>query len=135
MQDWLFESLAIASLVVMAFASGCGGDGGVPRYDISGTATFDGKPIPQGVIQFLPDAAKGNKGPATNANIVDGTYDTSASGKAPIGGEHIVIISGFDGNARPDEELPYGLPLFSEFRTAADLPKVSGETVDFEVQP
>lgn len=112
---------------------GCGGDGdGVTRYNISGNVTFDGAPVPHGFIQFLPDSAGGNSGPAGSATITDGKFDTATSGQGTIGGSHTVIISGFDGNARPEDELPFGMPLFSEFKTEGDFPK-SAHEVDFQV--
>jgi hypothetical protein len=125
----------LASSLLFSAVAGCGGQSGPARYDFSGTVTYNGQPVPEGAIQFLPDASKGNEGPATNANIVQGKYDTALSGKGPIGGEHIVIINGFDGKARPEDEMPYGSPLFPEYRSTVDLPKTSGETVNFEVQP
>lgn len=125
----------MAALLMTLLVGGCGSQDGLMRYDVSGTVTHNGNPVPQGVIQFLPDSTKGNEGPAANANIVQGKYDTSVSGKGTIGGAHIVVINGFDGEARPDEELPYGKPLFPEFRTNVDLPQSTGETVNFEVQP
>lgn len=128
-------SAPMAALLLTLLSGGCGSPEGLMRYDVSGTVTHNGTPVPQGVIQFLPDSTKGNQGPAANANIVDGKYDTSVSGKGTIGGAHVVVINGFDGNARPDEELPYGKPLFPEFRTSVDLPLSAGETVNFEVQP
>ena len=57
-------------------ASGCGGSG----HRISGKVTLDGKPVPAGKIYFIPDTAKGNSGPTRYADIVDGAYDTGATG-------------------------------------------------------
>ena len=44
-----------------------------------------------------------------------------------------MVITGFDGKAKPDEELPLGMPLFSDYTTKVDLPKSSSGTMDFEV--
>lgn len=127
--------MAVGASVLMMVLAGCGGDGGPGRYDVSGTVTYNGQPVPEGVIQFRPDSSKKNNGPAVNANIVDGKYDTSDSGKGTVGGPHIVIIRGYDGNARPEDELPHGMPLFGEYTTSAELPKSRGESVNFEVEP
>ncbi len=122
-----------AALVILPMV-GCGGDAaGVPRYDVAGTVNFNGQPVPQGTIQFRPDASQGNSGPAGDADIVDGRYDTASVGNGTVGGPHEVIITGFDGKANLDEELPLGMPLFSDYSTKADMPKTAGETVDFEV--
>jgi hypothetical protein len=123
------------ALTLPLLLSGCDNGGDANRYHVSGTVTFNGNPVPQGSIQFLPDSVKGNEGPATNANIVDGRYDTTVSGRGTVGGAHIVVINGFDGQSRPEDELPFGKPLFTEYRTSVDLPQSTGETVNFEVQP
>lgn len=123
----------VAPLVILPMV-GCGdGAAGVPRYDVAGTVTFNGQPVPQGTIQFRPDASQGNSGPAGDAEIVDGRYDTASVGNGTVGGPHEVIITGFDGKADPDQELPLGMPLFSDYSTKADMPKTAGGTVDFEV--
>jgi len=108
---------------------GCGGDDGPRRYNLSGTVTFDGKPIPAGSIIFQPDSSAGNSGPQGAAEIRDGRYDT-ADGKRLVGGPHIVRITGFEGVA--ESEMDVVPPLFPEYQTKADLPKESG-TMDFEV--
>ncbi len=128
MLDRIVVSVCCLGLVAVL---GCGGGAGdVDRYDVSGTVTFDGKPVPSGTITFLP--AQGNTGPGGNANIKDGKYDTAIDGKGPTGGPHDVVITGFDGNADPGNEMPLGKPLFSEYKTKADLPKEKA-TQDFEV--
>ena len=98
---------------------------GIPNpYEVSGTVTFDGKPLPKGFITFLPDTSKGNKGPGGGAPIVDGQYRTPA-GKGVAGGPYIVKIVGYSGIATTafGEELVDGPHLFAPFQTAVDLPK------------
>ena len=80
---------------LLAEASGCGG-GGPTRYELSGKATFEGKPIPHGRIVFEPDASKKNAGPQGFANIKDGQFDTSDGGQGHIGGDHLIRVEGFD---------------------------------------
>ena len=109
--------------------AGCSGDDGPRRYDLSGTVTFDGKPIPMGSIIFQPDSSAGNSGPQGAAEIRNGKYDTSDR-KGIIGGPHIVRITGFDGVA--ENEMEVVPPLFAEYQIKSDLPKESG-TIDFEV--
>ena len=111
----------------MLFA-GCGGE---KIYDLSGSVTFQGKPVGAGHIVFEPDAAAGNSGAPGYAKIKDGHYDTKIlEGRGTLGGPHIVIIHGRDGI--PRGELLNGLPLFSDYSTTVDLPKES-TTKDFEV--
>ena len=114
-------------LLAVALA-GCGGE---RVYNLSGTVTFQGKPVPAGHIVFEPDASAGNKGPAAFAKIKDGRYDTSIlEGRGTVGGPHLVLIHGRDGI--PRGELLSGLPLFRDYQTKVDLPKKSGAR-DFEV--
>src|SRR5262249_17348982 len=49
--------VACALLAALVGVSGCG----VKRIPTSGTITLDGKPMTLGVLQFIPDASKGNK--------------------------------------------------------------------------
>jgi len=117
--------LVAASLVV----AGCGDSG--TRYNVSGKATFDGKPIPVGRIYFDPDPKTNPKGLQGTAEIKDGQYDTAKSRKGPSGGAVTVRIEGADG-VRVDDEHPNGKPLFPSYKTTAELPKET-TTKDFDV--
>ena len=110
-----------------ALLAGCGGD---KVHHLSGTVSFQGKPVPAGHIVFEPDADAGNAGSPAFAKIKDGRYDTRLEGQGTIGGPHSVVIHGRDGI--PRGELLNGLPLFQDYSTTADLPDVEG-TLDFEV--
>jgi len=126
----LFVS-AFAAVIVLA--AGCGGgEEGPPRFNIAGTVTHKGNPVPHGFIQFRPDGSKGNSGPAGSATIVDGKFDTSTSGQGTIGGPHNVVVSGFDGQADLDNELPFGKQLFADHKSELDLPKEAHQ-FDFKV--
>ncbi len=117
-------------LFVTAVALGGCSKSDVSRYDVSGTVTFSGQPVPSGSITFQP--AVGNEGPGGYATIKDGKYDTAQDGKGPTGGPHHVTIAGYDGNADPGNEKPYGAPLFDAYQTKVDLPK-EATTQNFEV--
>lgn len=119
--------------VVLALVVGCGGvTDDVAKFHVSGNVTHGGTSIKTGFIQFMPDATKGNNGPAGSASIVDGAFDTSESGQGTIGGPHTVVISGYDGVAQLEKELPFGMPLFPEYKTQADLSQDHQE-LDFDV--
>ncbi|MBN2291631.1 MAG: hypothetical protein JXM70_04350 [Pirellulales bacterium] len=120
---------AVMIATTLVFVVGCGGEGPT-RYDLSGTVTFAGQPIPAGTIVFQPDTAKGNSGPQGVAAIRDGKYDTGSDGKGVIGGPHIVRITGFDRVAESENDAVTS--LFDEYLIESDLPTKSG-TVDFEV--
>ncbi len=128
----LFSS-SIALLFFVLVISGCGSETkGPKRYDVSGTVTFDGKPVPYGSITFTPDDSKGNGGSQGVATIRDGKYDTAKEGKATIGGPHKVRITGTSKEAEhasEDDTIP---PLFSNYQTDIDLPETT-TTHNFEV--
>jgi len=117
----------------MIAGCGSGSSDGPQRYEVSGTVTFEGKPVPKGFIMFTPDTSKGVSGPGSGAEIANGSFKT-ASGKGVVGGAHIVEITGTDGIAITEsgEELPDGTELFSKFKTEFDFPK-ENQTKDFEV--
>jgi len=87
--------------------------------------TYNGKPIPKGVIHFDPQGG----GPAGFANIVDGKYDTG-QGKGVRGGAYDIRVNGFDGKEAP--EAPFGQALFPEYTGTKDLPSADS-TYDLDV--
>lgn len=117
--------------VSLACHAGC--DSGPKRYHISGKATFQGQPIPLGVVLFQPEGQEGADA-AGFAHIKDGWYDTRNHGKGIIGGPHRIQIQGFDGKPPPKQDLPLGVPLFPDYATTAELPK-ENSTRDFDVLP
>lgn len=105
-----------------AVALGCGGSrDGPPRYTLSGTVTFDGKPVPYGTIIISPDSSQGNSGPGAFAQIRDGKYRT-ARGAGTVGGPHLLDVMGF--RSFPGEEgfEPETGILFDSYELAVDLP-------------
>jgi hypothetical protein len=119
----------LAWFTIALTVAGCAARG-PQRWDLSGQVTYNGKPLPAGVILFDPDVTRGNDGPGGFANVKDGTYDTRKEGRGVIGGPHLVRIQGFDG--KPGAELPLGNVIFAEYTIAADLPRQAG-TFDFDV--
>jgi hypothetical protein len=67
----------IAALVLLA--AGCS-ESGIPRAEVHGKVTLDGKPIPQGDIRFVPTS-----GPVWSAKIKDGIYTTAGTKGVPVG--------------------------------------------------
>src|ERR1022692_2654489 len=67
-----------ASFLVLILAlSGCG----EKTYNFSGTVTFDGEPIPEGRIAFVPEGS----GPGSGGPITNGHYSVSVPpGKAKV---------------------------------------------------
>lgn len=131
--SWISGLAVLLAGCLLCFQSGCGGGGtdGPARYGLSGTVTYDGKPVPFGQMIFSPDTAAGNSGPQGFAEIRDGKYQT-AEGKGTVGGPHVVQITGFGSDPATGSEDNPVPPLFSEYQTKADLPKEDA-TMDFEV--
>lgn len=120
--------LAAVFLAAAVVLSGCGGR--EKLYDVSGTITFDGKPIPKGLIFFDPDSSKGTQGTQGFANILNGKYNTAEQGKGIKGGSYVIRISGFDGKEAP--EAPFGMFLFPEYQDRKELPAQT-QTLDINV--
>lgn len=120
-----------ATIFALACTLLAGCNRGPTRYEVSGTVTYQNKPLPAGVIFFTPDIRRGNDGPQGYAIIKEGHYATTdPGGKGMLGGAYTVRIEGFDG--KPGNELPLGKPLFTDYQTDVDFPK--GETTqDFDV--
>ena len=114
----------ILACVPALWLSGCGLSESPPtRYDVTGTVTFKGKPVPYGEIMFEPDSSKGNSGPAARAEIKDGAYATEKE-KGVVVGAARVRISGYDGNPPPGGGTqPHGKPLFPEYIDNVDQPE------------
>jgi hypothetical protein len=83
-----------AAAVLALAAAGCSTDPSevdtLPRVAVSGTITLDGKPLPEGRLQFLPDPS--SSGIMAVAEINDGKFSIDrASG--PIPGKYRIMVS------------------------------------------
>lgn len=77
-------ALSLAALV------GCGG-GGTKRASVGGTVSYDGKPIDNGSITFVPDG--GGDRPKAGGSIRDGKYSIGATEGGPVPGKYKVEIT------------------------------------------
>lgn len=114
---------------------GCGSEPeGPKRYAISGTVTYDGKPVPKGFITFSPDSSKANQGPGSGATIENGKYETE-DGKGVIGGPYVVEIRGSDGVPYKEEgeDVPGGKQLFPKYEVKVDIAKEDSDELNFEI--
>jgi hypothetical protein len=131
MKDYLHPAYIF---VAIAFLAGCGRNGDVPRYELSGTLAYNGKAVPAGYITFTPDASKGNQGPATSVSVFNGRFRTPP-GTGTIGGPHIATLSGSDScEAVPNGPIatPKGQPLFKNVAVKIDLPR-EDSSYDFKL--
>jgi len=87
-------------------AGGCGqGPKLPPMAEVSGLVMFDGKPLARGMVQFVPDAAKGTQGPPASGPIAaDGRFrlTTGGVGGAVVGWHQVCI------EARKEVDLNQG---------------------------
>lgn len=89
-----FGPLLLLTLALVPLGGCTGGNTG--RVAFRGKVTRDGDPVSRGFVSFRP--ANGAKGPAANADIVDGEYGfTNYDGPAP-GPHHVLVNVAATGN-------------------------------------
>jgi len=101
---------------------------------MSGKVTYKGQMVPAGQVVVIPGKDDEGKQPYPQiAPIKDGMYDTRTSpgGKGFSSGQVQVRIAGYTGKQTKYEE-PLGDPIFPEYTTELELPKVDLQK-DFEV--
>lgn len=123
-------------------AIGCGGPGGdAPElFPVTGTVTFDGKPISEGSILFRAD---GGTGAGYAAEIKDGNYEIeTVPGEMKVEITASRIVPGkFGEAASPDEEPPPLSEMYipEKYNTKSTLTaevKADGEnTIPFKLEP
>src|SRR5262249_3118118 len=106
------------------FLCGCG-SGSPTMFHVSGTVTFDGKPVPAGRVDFFPDFSQKNDGPQGFALIKAGKFDTRDGGQGHGGGPIVIRIDGFDGQT--DNPVFFGRPIFKPFEIKRDMPKADSQ--------
>jgi hypothetical protein len=92
---------------------GCGRRADLPPVaKVSGVVTLDGKPLPRGTIQFVPDASKGAEGPTAVGTIdPQGHYRLKTAGTdGAIVGFHRVGVYALQQEPE-DETAPPPPPL------------------------
>ena len=135
MYDRIWKCSPLAVVLSAVLMVGCGGSG-MKLKEVSGKATFAGKPIAYGLIEFHPNDAKKHSGPAGSAEIVNGHYDTRKAGRGVAAGPHLVRITGYEERPAPgsaDETIvTVGKPpLFAGYTIEAEVP--AGAHQDFDV--
>lgn len=102
-----------AAGVAASGITGCTGAAGdsLPRQAVSGTVTFEGKPLEKGTIQFMPTKQEGGVATVGAGEIVEGKY-TIPRDLGPVPGGYRVIISAPSPNAAaaPSDGIPGQAP-------------------------
>ncbi len=123
---WLALFAAIGSLGIAS----CGR--GIAEIEVSGTATYQGQPIPSGVIYFEPTVAAGKTAPTGFAIIREGRFRTE-SGRCPGPGSYVARVTGGDGRSTglvasldpespPEQAMQLGTAWFRDREIPVDLP-------------
>lgn len=129
-----------AALVAICLLSGCGA-GGPARASVMGKVEFEGQPVTEGTILFVPTG--NTKGPAAGGTIKDGNYILKAA-EGPVIGMHKVEIKGTRKTGKKIKAVPPASGEFDEteqyipynFNTKTTLEKEikSGEnSIDFKM--
>jgi hypothetical protein len=95
-----------ALLAALVGVAGCG----IKRIPTSGKVTLDGQPMTEGVLQFIPDASKGNNlrvscsGPISNGRwnlVTSGTERANTGTGAPVGWFKVRYTHPNEGSKQP----------------------------------
>jgi hypothetical protein len=119
----------IVAAALLIAASGCGADNGLTLAKVSGKVTFNGKPVTNGTVFFMPDESAGTVGPAAAASLkADGTYIMSTENPSDgvIVGTHRVGITGIEpiegGEATPEIDPTKDAAAFMKAKAQAARP-------------
>ena len=106
----------LASAGALLASAGCS-DNGLKLGRVSGTVTYKGQPLTNGMVMFMPDEEKGTIGPPAAGSITpNGKYvmSTKIAGDGALVGTHKVGIIGVESTATtspgalPDPETESG---------------------------
>ena len=84
---WATTAVALSALLV----NGCRRSDSLSRSIVSGSVTFEGKPLKTGEIRFTP--CGNTQGPSAGANIVDGRYVVEYKGGVVLGTQRVEIMA------------------------------------------
>ena len=102
----IHKGLALAAGLLML--AGCGQSGGEKTYRVTGIVTFQGKPVEEAAVSFIPEKGR----PASGKTDAEGKFELSTFGSkdGAIAGSHKVVIAPFS-----DEIMPMsGEPGYEE---------------------
>lgn len=101
----------VCAIALTGLLAGCGSGTG-PLVAVTGTVSYQGQPLPGGMIVFTPDSAKGTQGSIGSAKIhPDGSFSLStgdSSGVVP-GWHRITVVAISD--SVPSSGQPYPIPV------------------------
>ncbi|EAQ76973.1 hypothetical protein [Blastopirellula marina] len=130
--NYISYAICAVMAVTLLTASGCGAANS-NEFSVAGVVTFKGAPVPRGTVTFSPDSSQGNSGPAITTDIVDGKFDTAGERFGMTEGAYRIQIYGYDGNAKPEMEIPLGRALFNAYRTETEITQQNAGELTFSV--
>ena len=86
----VYRALVLGLLAAVVVGCGSGGDG-LQRVALSGAVAYQGAPVDDGSILFVP--CDGTVGPSTAVKVVDGRYRADANGGVPPGTYRVEILA------------------------------------------
>jgi hypothetical protein len=100
-----YSAWLLGGLLVLPLVSGCGNRGPV-RHEITGTVTYKGEPVEEGVIDFEPQDGQASK---DGASIIKGEYRIPKD-KGLLPGKYKVSIVIGDGTVGTGDASPDAPP-------------------------
>jgi hypothetical protein len=104
--SWQPHGYCLGIVCILLILSGCR-DKGPERVVVSGKVTYNGKPLPSGMIRFMPTAS--TNVPMAGAKIKDGQYLLDQQGAVPVGTFKVEIEALRTVAAPPGMVLPLDL--------------------------
>ncbi|UUO04593.1 hypothetical protein M4951_14465 [Blastopirellula sp. J2-11] len=126
-----FVSIPIAVIALMG--SGCSQREDSHGTIVTGEVSFQGDPVPAGIVKLEPDASRGGRGRAYYAEISNGRYATE---EFVPSGPMLLTITGYDGVEVGDSteglHFKMGTSLFLPYHTKEEIHE-SNAQLDFEI--
>ena len=95
---------------------------------MSGTVTYNGRPVPEGRIEFIP--VQTSSAPVSGALVADGKYRVDNKGGTPVG-THKVVITAM--RTMKNKATPGGKPLLHENVLYQYIPKKYNDKTQLEI--
>lgn len=120
-------------LPLLAVMLGCSNNTqGIDRFSLQGEVKYEGRPVTVGTITLEPDAARGNKGPASTALIENGSFVVEQV-RGVVGGPYLARLTGYQGTQQNDgPDTSFGKPLFHDYEVQLELPN-ENSTYSFDI--
>jgi len=121
------------ALAAVMLGSGCFGQQGLETAPVTGTVTYNGKPLPYGTVSFRPPAGS----PATGNIQPDGSFSLSTygNGDGAIVGTHQVSVTATEAHAGtrqqadPNTEMTVPKSMIPKKYTSFSTSELTAEVV------